>query len=754
MASLGKKTLSEFSIISFDAEKYSHEACMEKLFQMTLGTPQEILKKFGIAELEGESKLLREVMFLTCIALEIIEPGSEKTGFLAQACCYELEMGCSAYSCMFFSALLKHFVKPGSAFNYSMFRWTGEFAMLLIDAGEREAKNVATLAAMKGMDLVWSSSKMMSCAKEYLESNFHSVSFDTIQTVEIVYLYSLSIGTRLADISLFVKSFASKAKDSPMLHFFSSPVATDSLQSLGSEEYPYNHQFRVLPQYLTIIKTLIYHEKDEKVRLLDGIRNLLDEVYTMTNVIDILLIKYLFLVHILRDESENDLISNYESDITATLKLLTDYSEITRLKEFQCKFLLANAEDCRRNGKIIEAITLYEDCIEQAISAKNIFIQALANEYYGTMLADIQSKILAKPCLSEAIELWIEFGCEEKAKELKTSFAFILSPHASLLRGPSKKRNSLWETVIKTTTFAATTIKKEDKTAIIEFSSTLSQEKNLEVLLQKMSNYLITTAAATKCVIMLAEKDLLNIHAISYLDDNGKVISDTSVCNAESVCKVPLKPIFYVWRSGEKMILNDSLNWDASIKTDEYLLQFRPKSFLCLPIIYQEGITGVVYLENAVQKRSFSTGLVDLVQSFFTSAAVSIENARLQRKNQELANELESKNNSPPKLHFDSPILKVLESLQTLKSKFEFDPSELGNIDMMMQILNSDNLFKADLNFDNDLDSETKMWIESTLMQQEVPGNTNITNSVQTENSIRNTFEPDSMFPFFINKYF
>lgn len=746
MASLGKKALSDFNIISYDQERCSYEKSMQQLvLNFATGTPKEVLNNCNVVEVTGESKLMREIMFLNCIALEIIEPGSKKSGFLAQACCYELKNGCSTYSCLFFSALIKEFIKPGNSFDYTMFQWTIEFSMILIEVGERETKNSATLAAMKGMDLIWPPKKMMSSTKEYLEASLQAASFDAIMVIEIIYLYNFSIGTKLSEIGAVIKSYEAKAKDSPLLSYFGAPFATDAI---AEQEFEVQKTFKVLPKFIDVVRILLYDGREEKMHSLPIVNSLLEELYTMTAVIDILMIKFLFLMDLIKFESEETILLSYKKDADSILTMLGNYSEIATAKEQRCKILLVNAEDNKRKGKMVEAIALYEECIENAAMCKNIFIQALANEFYGAMLIELQSKLLSKPCLLEAIDLWTKYGCEAKSKQLRTKYAFVLTQQVTLSsKNASKRRNSLWDNVVRNSISVSniTGAKKEEKAAMIELTSSLNQEKNLDILVQKVSRHVITAANATKSVIMLAEKDSLNINAISFLDDNGKIIHDTKVLDAEKDCKVPLKPVFYVWRSGEKLVLNDSLHWDSSFKQDEYLRQYQPKSFLCLPIIYQEGITGVLYLENALQKRAFTTANVELVQSFISAAAVAIENARLQKKNQELANELERKNNMPPKLSFDSPIQKVVESLQTLKTKFEFDPTETTNINTMIQILNSDDLFRADLNFDLDFDSETKKWVESTLLHQEATSSNNSTPTNLPDTSIRIDTEPENM---------
>ncbi len=84
----------------------------------------------------------------------------------------------------------------------------------------------------------------------------------------------------------------------------------------------------------------------------------------------------------------------------------------------------------------------------------------------------------------------------------------------------------------------------------------------------------------------------------------------------------------YVIRTQESVILDD-----ASVQTlfseDEYVRQRRPRSILCLPLVKQAKLMGVLYLENNLAPRVFTTKRLAMLELLASQAAISLDHARL-----------------------------------------------------------------------------------------------------------------------------
>ena len=74
---------------------------------------------------------------------------------------------------------------------------------------------------------------------------------------------------------------------------------------------------------------------------------------------------------------------------------------------------------------------------------------------------------------------------------------------------------------------------------------------------------------------------------------------------------------------------------DASVQTpfsaDPYIVQCRAHSILCLPLINQTKLIGILYLENNLTPHVFTPDRVTVLKVLASQAAISLENSRLYR---------------------------------------------------------------------------------------------------------------------------
>jgi PAS domain S-box-containing protein len=83
-----------------------------------------------------------------------------------------------------------------------------------------------------------------------------------------------------------------------------------------------------------------------------------------------------------------------------------------------------------------------------------------------------------------------------------------------------------------------------------------------------------------------------------------------------------------VIRTRESVILDDALAQNP-FSADEYLCQKRARSILCLPLVKQAKLIGVLYLENNLASHVFTPARISVLEVLASQAAISLENARL-----------------------------------------------------------------------------------------------------------------------------
>src|SRR5262249_52928258 len=68
-----------------------------------------------------------------------------------------------------------------------------------------------------------------------------------------------------------------------------------------------------------------------------------------------------------------------------------------------------------------------------------------------------------------------------------------------------------------------------------------------------------------------------------------------------------------------------------AFSTDPYFLHHRVRSILCLPLLNQAKLSGVLYLENNLAPRVFTSERITVLKVLVSQAAISLENTRLYR---------------------------------------------------------------------------------------------------------------------------
>jgi signal transduction histidine kinase len=84
----------------------------------------------------------------------------------------------------------------------------------------------------------------------------------------------------------------------------------------------------------------------------------------------------------------------------------------------------------------------------------------------------------------------------------------------------------------------------------------------------------------------------------------------------------------YVVRTRDSVLLDDATEQEP-FSQDPYILGSRSRSILCLPLIKQAQLIGVLYLENDLASHVFTPARIALLRLVASQAATSLENARL-----------------------------------------------------------------------------------------------------------------------------
>ncbi|MDX1298477.1 MAG: ATP-binding protein, partial [Pseudomonas sp.] len=150
----------------------------------------------------------------------------------------------------------------------------------------------------------------------------------------------------------------------------------------------------------------------------------------------------------------------------------------------------------------------------------------------------------------------------------------------------------------------------------------------LERLIDMVMRTAIEQAGAERGLLILSNAGELRIAAEATTNDDAThlLLRDAPV----SAELLPESILNQVLRTGESMVLDDALA-ETTYIVDPYVLEHRARSILCLPLMNQAKLTGVLYLENNLAAQVFNPARIAVLKLVASQAATSLENARLYR---------------------------------------------------------------------------------------------------------------------------
>ena len=156
----------------------------------------------------------------------------------------------------------------------------------------------------------------------------------------------------------------------------------------------------------------------------------------------------------------------------------------------------------------------------------------------------------------------------------------------------------------------------------------MSGEIVLEKLIDTLMRTAIEHAGAGRGLLILAVGDEYRIEA-EVTTSNDTVTVDQRQASV-TAADLPESILHYVIRTKESVLLHDASAANP-FSADTYIRQHHARSILCLPLLKQGRLAGVLYLENNLTAHVFTPDRVAVLKVLASQAAISLENSRLYR---------------------------------------------------------------------------------------------------------------------------
>jgi PAS domain S-box-containing protein len=281
-------------------------------------------------------------------------------------------------------------------------------------------------------------------------------------------------------------------------------------------------------------------------------------------------------------------------------------------ENFENRAALIGAEIARIEGRVLEAERLYEQAIHSAHRNGFINTEGITYEVAARFYAARGFQTFADAYLLEARRRYERWGADGKVAQLDR-----LYPHL-------KKK---WLIATPTSTIVAPA-ELMDLTTVIKVSHAISGEMVLERLIDSLVRTAVEQAGAERGLFILSHGGEPHIAAEATTSNN---VATAHLCNKPVATAVlPVSVLHYVLRTGESVILDDAAV-RSEFSDDDYIRQRQARSVLCLPLLNQAKVIGVLYLENNLAPRVFAPGRIAVLKLLASQAAISLENTRLYR---------------------------------------------------------------------------------------------------------------------------
>ena len=275
---------------------------------------------------------------------------------------------------------------------------------------------------------------------------------------------------------------------------------------------------------------------------------------------------------------------------------------------FADKALLVEAELARLDGNASAAMTLYEKAIWSADEHGFIQYAALAHELAARLCATNGLRTAKGAHLRAARDAYLRWGAHGKVAQFESLHA-ELAEHAKntpyILAGNDRLR---------------------DVESIIRSSRALSEEIRLDRLVETLMTIVLEYAAAQRGMLILLHGRTPMIEACAHTTPCGIHVALGQ--RAPTVDDLPRSMLNTVIRSSQRVVIGQGQGPNP-FATDDYFRTHELCAAMCIPMLKQTQLVGVVYLENRLMPEGFTVEHTRVLELLAAQAAISIENARL-----------------------------------------------------------------------------------------------------------------------------
>jgi len=286
-------------------------------------------------------------------------------------------------------------------------------------------------------------------------------------------------------------------------------------------------------------------------------------------------------------------------------------------ENFASKHALLAAEIARIEGREVAAQRAYEQAILLARSGGLIQNQAIANELSARFYCSLGLNSIAAVQMREARASYARWGADAKVKQLERECPLLFES-----RAPAADESDDGLRAARLPPGG-----QLDLLAVIKASQAISREMVLGDLLETLMRVVLESAGAQTASLLLPRANELALIAIASVHAGGVSVRRLEG-HKPSGSELPLSILNYVRHSRAHVLLSGDRQ-ASPFAVDAYLSERPFKSILCLPMLRQAELIGILYLENRLIDNAFTPDRLTMLELLAGQMAISLENAQL-----------------------------------------------------------------------------------------------------------------------------
>jgi PAS domain S-box-containing protein len=212
--------------------------------------------------------------------------------------------------------------------------------------------------------------------------------------------------------------------------------------------------------------------------------------------------------------------------------------------------------------------------------------------------------------LRDARDCYLQWGADGKVRQLD-----VLYPH---LRDKKPLPDQ--------TSTILTPAEHLDLATVIKLSQAMSGEIVLEKLIDTLMRTAVEHAGAERGLLILARGGEYRIVAEATAGSDTVAVGPRQ--SSVTATDLPETVLHYVARTKDSVLLHDASS-EKQFFADEYIHRHHARSILCVPLLKETRLVGVLYLENNLAPHVFTPDRIVVLKLLASEAAISLENIRL-----------------------------------------------------------------------------------------------------------------------------